>query len=142
MKLFLAGLLMTSFSALACPDLTGTYTQCESDSNRELPSGLTAEISMTNQNSYLITYESDRDTTTQEVIADGVERESVVTSSRFGRLKVNLTASCEQEVLTVIAKTRFLGLKVEETSKLELIDGQLNIDRYKNGQIVESFRCN
>lgn len=141
MKTILVGLLFTSLSALACPDLSGTYTQCESDSNRELPSGMAVEIKMTNQNSYLITYESDADTTTQEVVADGVERESEITSSRFGRLKVKLTATCAQELLTVVAKTRFLGLKIEETSELQLVDGMLQLERYKNGQVVESFNC-
>ena len=141
MKSLILGFLFVSLSSFACPDLSGTYNQCESDSNRDIPAGLSVEIKMLNQDTYLISYESDRDTTTQEVIADGIEREGIVTSSQFGRLRFKVTATCEDMALMVTGKTRFLGLPLKETTQLTLNDGELSVDRVKNGRVVESCHC-
>ena len=93
MNKLMALLLITSFPALSCPDLSGTYVTCKSDSNRDIPKNLTLEVSMTNDISYLITLDSDEGRQTQDVIADGVERERVVTpNGGFGRLRLRVTA--------------------------------------------------
>ena len=141
MKSLVLILAIVSFSSFACPDLTGTYTQCDSASRRDLPEDLIVKIKMTNSNSYLITYESEQEISTQEVIADGIEREGTIISSRFGTIDFTVKASCFRSELTVSGTTRLIGLPVRETSKLRLAGGVLHIDRIKFGRVIESFRC-
>lgn len=134
-------LLLVSLPLWACPEIDGRFNTCYSDNNRELPENMSIDVTMLGDQSYRVVLDSDEMTQTQEVIADGVERETVVTNSTMGRLKLKITATCPRNILQIVTRTRVLGIKIEETTRFSIQNNALHMNRIKQGRVVESVVC-
>lgn len=140
-KILLVSFLLSAQFALACPDLTGTYAVCKTNSVADFMSRENVVIKMTGSNSYLISFDTADGSFNEEVIADGKERTRTVNNPNGGRLRVKITSVCQANKLIITGKTRFLGIKMEEVTKLSKAGDDLLIETSIDGKPADVSVC-
>lgn len=102
MRLLVSGLLLISFSALACPDLSGSYPLCRSTTggtagSRDMVISQKMENGIT---TYILSYleEDSQERVSEVIIADGEVR-THTGESESGPLQASTKASCQGEKL-------------------------------------------
>lgn len=117
MRLIALSMVLAASSAMACPDLTGSYKNCRSTTGQ----GLTYHDVVMKQRTdegittYTLTMVSDEDNEVSEdvMVTDGKTR-TQTDESDLGKLVLTSTSSCEGSVLHNMASMSLDGEKVAE----------------------------